>query len=128
MKYVYIYIAVKHENKAENVIHNNHIYETQQAAIHNYVLAQGKIGDTNSPHARLKEIPDNIYRIFSPIYKLLHYNFRLVIHGKNKIEPSTPQPTKLYIKSSKSDLIFSVARIGRMDKMKQKKKKTTINI
>ena len=35
----------------------------------NYLLAQRKIGDTNSAHARLKEIQDNLYQIFSPLYK-----------------------------------------------------------
>ena len=66
----------------------------------NYVPAQKKIRDTNSAHATLKEKPDNKYWIYSPIYKLLNYNFRLVIHGKNKIEPTTPQSTNLNIKSS----------------------------
>ena len=45
----------------KNVIHHNYIYETQQAAMRNYVLAQKKIKDTNSAHARLKEKSDNIY-------------------------------------------------------------------
>ena len=32
---------------------------------------------------------------FFPLYKVLNYNFRLVIHSKNKIEPPTPQSTNL---------------------------------
>ena len=74
----------------------HYIYRTEQAALmHNYLLIQKKIGDTNSAHARLNEIWDNLYRIFSPLSKLLNHNFRLVIHGKNKIEPPTPQSTNL---------------------------------
>lgn len=95
----------------------------------NYVVAQKKIEDTNSAHARLKETLDNIYWIFSPVNKALNYKFRLVIHCKNKIEPPTPQSTNLYIKSNiiRSHFFFK-ARVGRKGKMKQKKKKTTITI
>ena len=54
------------KTRLKNIIHNNYLYETQQAAMHNYVLTQRKIRDTNSAHARLKEIPDNIYTKYSP--------------------------------------------------------------
>ena len=39
------------------------MHETQQAAMHNYVLTQKKIGDTISAHVRLKEILNNIMNI-----------------------------------------------------------------
>ena len=57
------------KTRLKNVIHNNYLYETQQAAMHNYVLTQRKIRDTNSAHARLKEIPDNIYTKYSPLFR-----------------------------------------------------------
>ena len=64
----------------------HYIYRTSQAAMCNYLLVKKKIWYTNSVHARLKEITDNLYWIFSPFYKLLNYNFWSVIHSKNKIE------------------------------------------
>ena len=64
----------------------HYIYRTSQAAMCNYLLVKKKIWYTNSVHARLKEITDNLYWIFSPFYKLLNYNLWSVIHSKNKIE------------------------------------------
>ena len=51
------------KTRLKNVIHNNYIHETQQAAMRNYVLTQKKIGDTISAHVRLKEILNNIMNI-----------------------------------------------------------------
>ena len=48
------------KTRLKNAIHHNYIHETQQAAMHNYVLTQKKIGDTISAHVRLKEIPNNM--------------------------------------------------------------------
>lgn len=67
---------MKHEHEAENIIHNNYIHETQQAAMRNYVLTQKKIGDTISSHGRLKEILNNIKNI---ILYLQAFKLRLSI-------------------------------------------------
>ena len=42
------------------------ITHIEQAAMCNYLLIKKKIEDTNSAHARLKEVTNNIYWIFSP--------------------------------------------------------------
>ena len=64
----------------------HYIYITQQVAMCNYLLIKKKIRETNSAHARLKEVTDNLYWIFSPFYKLLNYNFWSVIHSRSKIQ------------------------------------------
>ena len=51
------------KTRLKNAIHHNYIHEIQQAAMHNYVLTQKKIGDTISAHVRLKEILNNIMNI-----------------------------------------------------------------
>ena len=77
--------------RLKNVIHHNYIHETQQAAMCNYVLAQKKLGIQIL--LMLKEIPNNIMNIIPYLQDWLFME-------KNKIEPTPPQSTSLYIKSN----------------------------
>ena len=79
--------------------------------------------------ARSNELPDKLYWIFPPLYKLLNQNFPSVIHGKNKMEAPTPQSTNLYIKIEHNQIsLFSLARVSCMDKMTQKKENHDYNL